>query len=60
MDIEDVEQLDNGDEVFWNDPDEGECSRHIVIQTIEVVGGEMVRITGKDGSELECFADELS
>ena len=59
MDIEDIEQLDNGDEVYWTDPDEGACSKHIVIQTI-TVNGEVVCITGKDGSELECFAGELS
>ncbi len=57
--VKDVEQLHNGDEVFWNDPDDGACSRHITIQAI-AVSGEVVVITGKDGSDLECFAHELS
>jgi hypothetical protein len=43
-------------------------SRHITIQAIkinapddgEVFGDEIVTITGKDGSELECYAHELS
>ena len=57
--------LDNGDEVKWNDPDDGACSKTITIQTIVYLGklGEddcIIRLTGKDGSTLECFAEELS
>lgn len=59
MTLEEVMNLHTGDEVFWEDPDEGECSRHITIQTIEVLGDDVVRIVGKDGSELECFRSEL-
>lgn len=54
-----LKQLRNGDEVFWTDPDDGACSRHITIQTI-TINGEVVCITGKDGSYLECLAEELS
>jgi len=54
-----------GDKVRWNDPDDGKCSRHLTIETITFCGqgdgGDcMVKITGKDGSYLECFAKELS
>lgn len=57
--------LHNGDEVRWNDPDGGACSKVITIQTVEYHGemGEddcIIRITGQDGSDLECFARELS
>lgn len=48
-----------GDQVLWTDPDEGKCSRHITIQSIES-HGDVVKITGTDGSYLECFASELS
>ena len=51
--------------MFWNDPDEGECSRFIIIRRIEFHGTKgdpdcVVRITGADGDSLECFAGELS
>jgi hypothetical protein len=59
MDTDDVKQLDNGDEVFWTDPDGGACSRLITIGAI-AVNGDVVQITSKDGDYLECFAEELS
>jgi hypothetical protein len=59
MTLKEVENLQNGDEVFWTDPDDGIGSRHIVIQSIEIKG-EVVCLYGKDGSELECYAHELS
>ena len=59
MTLKQIKKLDNGDEVFWTDPDNGIGSKHITIQHIEVKG-EIVCIQGKDGSELECFARELS
>lgn len=59
MRIRDIKKLHTGDEVYWTDPDAGKCSRYITIQTIEV-NGEVVTILGKDGSELECYAKELS
>ena len=68
MKLSEVRKLQNGDEVFWNDPDDGLTSRHITIQSIKVLapddgeeyGDEIVCITGQDGDELECFAHELS
>lgn len=68
MTLKKVRELQNGDEVFWNDPDHGVTSRHITIQSIKVLapddgeeyGDEIVCISGKEGSELECFAHELS
>lgn len=55
--------LNPGDEVYWNDPDEGVCSKHITIRTVEYhgqVGDDcIIQLTGVDGSDLECFAHEL-
>jgi hypothetical protein len=50
--------LHNGDEVYWNDPD-GSCSRVLKIETIEVKAGVAV-ITEPDGSLVECYTEELS
>jgi len=47
-----------GDEVFWNDPDNGICSKYIKILQIEYIG-EVVRIMDYDGNILECFLEEL-
>lgn len=54
-----VRQLHNGDEVFWNDPDGGLCSRHLIIHTIEFVDEDWVRIRDQEGGTLECFIKEL-
>jgi hypothetical protein len=59
MTIHDVKNLCPGDEVTWNDPDEGRCTRTGAIQYIKVTGN-VVQITWNDGSDLECFARELS
>ena len=59
MTFEEVARLRRGDEVFWNDPDEGLCSRYLIIQTIEVKGNIVV-IQEDDGTNLECFAEELT
>lgn len=59
-----VSKLQPGDEVFWNDPDEGACSRYLQIQTIDVHpdNGDLtvVSIMEVDGSVVECFAKELA
>jgi hypothetical protein len=61
MNIKDVRKLRKDDEVYWNDPDNGLCSKTIKIATVEVrLPCYTVIITGDDGSYLECFASELS
>ena len=53
--------------MFWNDPDDGACSREYKIKRIEydvepgeeAFGDEIVSIEGEDGSFLECLACEL-
>lgn len=69
MTIDQVRSLHNGDEVFWNDPDEGLCSRPVTIRelTIHSVVNEgceteeaALTISERDGGTLECFASELS
>ena len=59
MDLREVRDLRPGDEIFWNDPDEGLCSRYITIQEIDLEG-DMLCILDKDGGYLECFPHELS
>jgi hypothetical protein len=59
MQLEEVLELQVGDQVFWNDPEDGLCSRFYTIAAIEIED-DMVRIVDTDGSELECFAYELS
>ena len=53
-----VKQLRPGDAVYWQDPDDGLCSRTLDIASITVIG-ETVQITDTDGTYLECYADEL-
>ena len=57
--------LQAGDEVTWNDPDEGACTDTFKIASIEFHGevgdGDcIIRLTKEDGSLVECFARELS
>ena len=59
MKIKQIAQLRPGDEVFWTDPDNGLCSRIYHIAHIEIKH-DLISITDKDGSHLECFASELS
>jgi len=59
MKIQDAIKLAPGDEVYWNDPDGGICSRFYIISKIEIEG-KVIKITAKDGNYLECFARELS
>lgn len=57
-----IRGLQRGDSVYWNDPDDGICSRVLVIQTIEINDEDdpVVIIMEPDGSVVECFASELS
>jgi len=59
QDQDDEVQLHSGDEVYWNDPDEGRCSRHLTIQSI-TFKGDVIVIVDQEGQTLECFAHELS
>lgn len=59
MTLAEVQKLHPGDEVYWNDPNEGAKSRVYKIRTIEVFAGIVV-ITEPDGGSLECFPKELS
>lgn len=58
MRITDAKKLNSGDQVYWQDPDDGACSRMLTIQGIEV-NGNVVSIEEPDGSVVECFAREL-
>jgi hypothetical protein len=59
MKITDVKKLHKGDEVYWNDPDAGECSGIVKIKSITFVPPNVVQIEEDDGSYLECYAREL-
>jgi len=59
MTLAQVKGLQNWDEVFWTDPNDGLCSNHLLITDIHVVDG-VVRIWSIDGGYLEAFPDELS
>jgi hypothetical protein len=65
MTVEEAKTLRPGDEVYWNDPDEGVCSQLIIIQRCDVLAAytgddAILSITGQDGEELECLASELA
>ena len=70
MTVAEVLALHPGDEVYWNDPADGECSKYVTIQEIRVQGADepdaeigsdaVISIVGKDGCNLECFMHELS
>ena len=51
------ESLRTGDEVYWNDPDEGICSGHGTF--VRHLNDEVVVIR-KDDVEMEVFVKELS
>lgn len=59
MTTQQVERLQPGDEVHWTDPDNGECSRVLRVQSLQV-RGDVVSIVDSEGTDLECFAHELS
>jgi hypothetical protein len=51
-----VTKFNIGDEVYWEDPDEGICSGY---GTIIQVNGDIYSIKKHDGGELEAFVHEL-
>jgi hypothetical protein len=64
-DFECVEEVKHclayGDEVFWNDPDDGICSGKAFFRRfMRIDCGNDVAIIEKDGVEMECYVDEIS
>jgi len=59
MTINEANKLQEGDEVYWNDPDDGLCSKWLLIETIDIEDG-IAYILDCDGSYLECGVSELS
>ena len=49
-----------GDEVTWNDPDDGHCTRSGILSAIEFIGDDSARITFQDGWSAEVLLSELS
>lgn len=58
MTLKQAMELHKGDEVTWNDPDEGRCTRTIIINTVEI-DEDVVKITDPNGDYLECLIGEL-
>lgn len=54
--LEDL-NLHIGAEVYWNDPDNGECSGWYEI--IEFISDNIVQLKNEAGSEVEAFINEL-
>lgn len=57
--IAQAKKLKQGDRVYWTDPDDGICSRLLVIQEVNVTTG-VVKITDTLGGYIECWPRELS
>lgn len=55
-----IRRLQAGDEVKWNDPNGGKCSRVIRISRIDFLPDDGVRIVDRRGAVLDCFVHELS
>ena len=52
--------LKAGDTVYWNDPDDGVCSRYLEIHKIVYLTEDDVQIIEASGSVVECCISELS
>ena len=52
--------LHKGEEVTWNDPDNGACSRTAQIVAISYFGEDSASITWPDGTSTEVLLSELS
>lgn len=59
MTIKQATNLKPGDKVYWNDPDDGLCSRELTIERIQF-NCEVVVITDTYGDVHNVFANELS
>lgn len=53
-----IKTYHKGDEIWWEDPDNGECSRYFKIKNISVKGN-VVSIDAEDGDCIEGFAREF-
>ena len=58
MSIKQIKLLQPGDQVYWNDPDAGICSRILNILTISICD-DIISITDIDGSYIQCYHNEL-
>lgn len=58
--VEWTKKLAPGDEVYWNDPDEGTCSRMLTIRSIRWEGDDVFVIEDVDGSVVQGFNGELA
>ena len=52
--------LHEGDQVKWNDPDNGICSRLFTILSLRWTGPDTLLITDVSGDESEVFISELT
>jgi hypothetical protein len=57
MDDENSEKFSVGDEVFWNDPDDGICSKYAKIIEFK---SEFYVLVDRNGNSFEAFEHELS
>jgi hypothetical protein len=53
-----INDLHEGAEVYWNDPDDGICSGWYIIE--KAITDEIVLLRNDAGSELEAYISELS
>jgi len=63
MTYKEAKRLRPGDKVYWNDPDNGTCSRYLTIKSINVYQDNgldtTVSIMEPDGDVVVCFLKEL-
>lgn len=59
MTREEAESLRPGDRVWWDDPDNGACSREYVVESARVLPDDEVVLTSSDGSTLHAPLGEL-
>ncbi len=52
--------LGRDDEITWNDPDEGLCTRKGIIQSIVYGADDSASITWNDGTTTEVYLHEIS
>lgn len=52
--------LQAGDEIEWDDPDEGVCSRVLKVKSVEFRGDRSLAIEEEDGSVVEGYIEEFT